>query len=151
MGATYLIIAPSVATFGAESSVTLPHINLRGRIMPSAYWLVDQRHSIEELVGIRRDMLRHARSFPPGADRNQRRQIALSLRTQEQGLAGRQYMGRSSDAQRSSFLPQRNRDSNTDSPQDWAGCIGCGSPMVLVKSRAGETDYDRFVPKPLAS
>lgn len=81
MGATYLIIAPSVATFGAESSVTLPHINLRGRIMPSAHWLVAQRHSIEELVGIRRDMLRHARSFPPGADRNQRRQIALSLRT----------------------------------------------------------------------
>jgi hypothetical protein len=43
--------------------------------------LVEQRHSIEELVGIRRDMLRYARSFPPGADRNQRRQIALSLRT----------------------------------------------------------------------
>jgi len=40
----------------------------------------EQRHSIEELVGIRRDMLRYARSFPPGAERNQRRQIALSLR-----------------------------------------------------------------------
>jgi hypothetical protein len=32
-------------------------------------------------------------------------------------------------------LPQRNRDnSNTDSPQDWAGCIGCGSPIVLAKT-----------------
>ena len=40
----------------------------------------EQRHSIEELIGIRRDMLRYARSFPPGAERNQRRQIALSLR-----------------------------------------------------------------------
>lgn len=39
-----------------------------------------QRHSIEELIQIRRDMLRYARSFPPGADRNQHRQIALSLR-----------------------------------------------------------------------
>ncbi|WP_160300628.1 hypothetical protein [Bradyrhizobium japonicum] len=35
----------------------------------------EQRHNI-----IRRDMLRYARSFPPGAERNQRRQIALSLR-----------------------------------------------------------------------
>jgi hypothetical protein len=49
--------------------------------MPSVHQLGEQRHSIEELVGIRRDMLRYARSFPPGADRNQRRQIALSLRT----------------------------------------------------------------------
>ena len=32
-------------------------------------------------------------------------------------------------------LPQRNRDnSNTDPPQDWAGCIGCGSPIVLAKT-----------------
>jgi hypothetical protein len=40
----------------------------------------EQRHSIEEFIQIRRDMLRYARSFPPGAERNQRRQIALSLR-----------------------------------------------------------------------
>jgi hypothetical protein len=39
-----------------------------------------QRHSIEELIAIRRDVLRYARSFPPGAERNQRRQTALSLR-----------------------------------------------------------------------
>lgn len=37
-------------------------------------------HSIEEFILIRRDMLRYARSFPPGPERNQRRQIALSLR-----------------------------------------------------------------------
>jgi hypothetical protein len=50
--------------------------------MPSVHRLptFEQRHSIEELIQIRRDMLRYARSFPPGADRNQRRQIALSLR-----------------------------------------------------------------------
>jgi hypothetical protein len=40
----------------------------------------EQRHSIEEYIQIRRDMLRYARSLPPGPDRNQRRQIALSLR-----------------------------------------------------------------------
>jgi hypothetical protein len=42
--------------------------------------IFDERHGIEELIAIRRDMLRYARSFPPGAERNQRRQIALSLR-----------------------------------------------------------------------
>jgi hypothetical protein len=41
----------------------------------------EQGHSIEEFIQIRRDMLRYARSLPPGPDRNQRRQIALSLRT----------------------------------------------------------------------
>jgi hypothetical protein len=40
----------------------------------------EQRHSIKEFIQIRRDMLRYAHSFPPGAERNQRRQIALSLR-----------------------------------------------------------------------
>jgi hypothetical protein len=50
--------------------------------MPSVHRLptFEQRHSIEEFIQIRRDMLRFARSFPPGAERNQRRQIALSLR-----------------------------------------------------------------------
>jgi len=41
----------------------------------------EQRRSIEEFIQIRRDMLRYARSFPPGAERNQRRRIALSLRS----------------------------------------------------------------------
>ena len=42
--------------------------------------IFDERHSIEELIRVRRDMLRYARSFPPGAERNQRRQLASSLR-----------------------------------------------------------------------
>lgn len=33
-----------------------------------------------ELVEYRRNILRYARSFPPGPERNQHRQIALSLR-----------------------------------------------------------------------
>ena len=33
-----------------------------------------------ELVEHRRNILRYARSFPPGPERNQQRQIALSLR-----------------------------------------------------------------------
>ena len=33
-----------------------------------------------ELVEQRRNILRYARSFPPGPERNQHRQIALSLR-----------------------------------------------------------------------
>ncbi len=40
----------------------------------------EPRRSIEEFVELRREMLRYARTFPPGAERNQRRQIALSLR-----------------------------------------------------------------------
>jgi hypothetical protein len=31
-------------------------------------------------IELRRNVLRYARSFPPGAERNQHRQIALSLR-----------------------------------------------------------------------
>lgn len=34
-----------------------------------------------ELIEHRRNILRYARSFPPGPERNQHRQIALSLRT----------------------------------------------------------------------
>jgi hypothetical protein len=51
--------------------------------MPSVHRVpaFEQGHSIEEFIQIRRDMLRYARSFQPGPDRNQRRQIALSLRT----------------------------------------------------------------------
>jgi hypothetical protein len=51
--------------------------------MPSVHRVptFEQRHSIEEFIQIRRDMLRYARLLPPGPDRNQRRQIALSLRS----------------------------------------------------------------------
>ena len=37
-------------------------------------------YSKAELVEYRRNILRYARSFPPGPERNQHRQIALSLR-----------------------------------------------------------------------
>ena len=50
--------------------------------MPSVHRLpaFEQRRGIEEFIQLRREMLRYARSFSPGAERNQRRQIALSLR-----------------------------------------------------------------------
>lgn len=37
-------------------------------------------YSRSELVEHRRNILRYARSFPPGSERNQHRQIARSLR-----------------------------------------------------------------------
>jgi hypothetical protein len=37
-------------------------------------------YSFDELVEKRRSILRYARSFPPGTERNRHRQIALSLR-----------------------------------------------------------------------
>jgi hypothetical protein len=40
----------------------------------------DTRREMAYFVEIRRSMLRYARTFPPGAKRNQHRQIALSLR-----------------------------------------------------------------------
>ena len=43
--------------------------------------LLDQPlYSRAELIEQRRNILRYARSFPPGPERNQHRQIALSLR-----------------------------------------------------------------------
>jgi hypothetical protein len=39
------------------------------------------RYSNAELIEQRRNILRYARSFPPGPERNQHRQIALSLRS----------------------------------------------------------------------
>jgi hypothetical protein len=38
-------------------------------------------YSKAELIEQRRNILRYARSFPPGPERNQHRQIARSLRT----------------------------------------------------------------------
>jgi hypothetical protein len=38
-------------------------------------------YSKAELIEHRRNILRYARSFPPGPERNQHRQVALSLRT----------------------------------------------------------------------
>jgi hypothetical protein len=50
--------------------------------MPSVQRLptFEPRRSIEEFIQLRREMLRYARSLPPGTERNERRQIALSLR-----------------------------------------------------------------------
>jgi hypothetical protein len=52
--------------------------------MPSlahALALEHQFYDEMELVEHRRNILRYARSFPPGPERNQHRQIARSLRT----------------------------------------------------------------------
>ena len=50
----------------------MPHTDL----MPT----FERLYSIEELVELQRNALRYARSFPPGAERNQHRQVAMSLR-----------------------------------------------------------------------
>jgi hypothetical protein len=39
------------------------------------------RYSMAQLIQLRRQMLRFARSLPPGQERNERRQIAASLRS----------------------------------------------------------------------
>jgi hypothetical protein len=39
-----------------------------------------QRYTREELVELVRDNIRYARAFPPGPQRNQHRQIVVSLR-----------------------------------------------------------------------
>jgi hypothetical protein len=52
-------------------------------IMPSVAHILTvdlPRYSNAELIEQRRDILRYARSFSPGSERNQHRQIALSLR-----------------------------------------------------------------------
>jgi hypothetical protein len=44
--------------------------------------LTDHRlYTKPELIGLRRTMLLYCRSFPPGSERNQHRQVATSLRT----------------------------------------------------------------------
>ena len=46
------------------------------RVLPVDQTLYNQA----ELFGHRRDILRHARSFPPGSERNHHRQVALLFR-----------------------------------------------------------------------
>jgi hypothetical protein len=41
---------------------------------------VDTRREMAYFIEMRRSVLRYARTFPPGPERNQHRQIALSLR-----------------------------------------------------------------------
>jgi len=43
--------------------------------------LVERLYSPDELLELRRTMLRYARSFPPGDTRNRHLQIAVSVRT----------------------------------------------------------------------
>jgi hypothetical protein len=40
----------------------------------------ERLYSLDELGELRRNMLRYARSFPPGDERNQHRQVAVRLR-----------------------------------------------------------------------
>ena len=41
---------------------------------------VERLYSLDELRKLRRNLLRYARSFPPGDERNQHRQVAVRLR-----------------------------------------------------------------------
>ena len=56
----------------------------RKRRKPDSITTIDSRaerlYSLDELTGLRRNMLRYARSFPPGAERNEHLQVAVSLR-----------------------------------------------------------------------
>ena len=40
----------------------------------------EPRYTMNELIELRRQMLRYSRSIPPGPERNERRQIAQSLK-----------------------------------------------------------------------
>jgi hypothetical protein len=53
-----------------------------GSIMPQPNRMpvFEQRYSVAELTQLRRQMLRYSRSIPPGPERNQHLQIAISLR-----------------------------------------------------------------------
>jgi hypothetical protein len=42
--------------------------------------LVERLYTLEELTELRRNALRYARAFPPGNERNQHLQVAVSLR-----------------------------------------------------------------------
>jgi hypothetical protein len=56
--------------------------NLGGSIMAEAPLATPNHplYCLDELIEKRRIILRYARAFPPGAERNQHRQIAVSLR-----------------------------------------------------------------------
>jgi hypothetical protein len=67
----------------------------RKRRTPDSMTPVDSRverlYSLDELTELRRNVLRYARTFPPGYERNQHLQIAVSLRAlfkHEQWAAG---------------------------------------------------------------
>jgi hypothetical protein len=47
---------------------------------PALATLPHPLYCLEDLIEKRRNILRYARTFPPGAERNQHRQVAASLR-----------------------------------------------------------------------
>jgi hypothetical protein len=111
--------------------------------MPSVQRLptFEQLHSIEELIGIRRDMLRYARSFPPGAERNQRRQIALSLRVlfkNRDWLDAHKWEGAALPTDHPSPSPVNRGNSITSSQQNRAGC-----DAALLRSVGGKIKRNR--------
>jgi len=59
-------------------------LTTQGGIMPSPNRKPEQepdtRREMAYFIEMRRNVLRYARTFPPGTERNQHRQIALSLR-----------------------------------------------------------------------
>jgi hypothetical protein len=117
--------------------------------MPSVHRLptFEQRHSIAEFIQIRRGMLRGARSLPPGADRNQRRQIALSLRAlfkNKDWLDAHTWEGAAllADYPSPSLMKEKSGSSTTNPQHHRPGCTGCGSPMILANIGPGETGYD---------
>ena len=75
---------------------------LSGGVANDCLVISSPRRGIEEFIQLRREMLRFARSIPAGGlERNQRLadSVVASWPVQEQGLAGRAYVGRSSAAQ----------------------------------------------------
>ena len=48
--------------------------------MTSVEPLIDRLYSLDELLELRRNVLRYARTFPPGDERNQHLQVAVALR-----------------------------------------------------------------------
>lgn len=65
----------------AERIASAPLDGLHERYAaPGVRRMEGRRYSFEELVELRRSMVRYARSFPPGHARNQHRQTAMSLR-----------------------------------------------------------------------
>jgi hypothetical protein len=67
---------------GCVTGITVTR-NRYGGIMPSVVRTLAPDPPLyrkAELIEHRRNILRYARSFPPGPERNQHRQVALSLR-----------------------------------------------------------------------
>src|ERR1700676_1294110 len=87
----------------------------RKRRKPNRMTSVEPHYSRDELTELRRTMLRYARSFPPGNERNHHLQIAVSLRRlfrNEKWLAAHTIKGSQSAsmlANRSAFTRWRLR------------------------------------------